>query len=248
LEQEKLTDKRDFKKMDRHRIERHERNFRERRNQLAYKHAMAYDVQSSYDHDMDRRPKKRFEVLHSDDESAFTPRKKGHYKPEPECHSERQMLTPGGKSRLKPWENPTFANTSSRRTKRILTPVPAYPRCSDFSGVLSELIPETAQRDRFKDQKEEKPFFSYKSRCQAVDSDGDVLMTDTDSEKVEVENSAWSELDERLRKLEFAKKSWEFEVKEVNAKLNKNLYRLDALENVAESRYKHSRRKQIEGW
>ena len=51
--QEKLTDKK-----DRHRTERHERNFRERRNQPAYKHAMAYDVQSGYNHDMDRRPKK----------------------------------------------------------------------------------------------------------------------------------------------------------------------------------------------
>lgn len=149
----------------------------------------------------------------------------------------------------KPWENPIFANTSSRRTKRILTPVPAYPGSSDFSGVLlPELILETAQQGRFKNQKEEKPFFSYKSRCQAFDSGGDVLMTDADSEKVEVESSVWSEFDERQRKLEFAKKSWEFEVKEVRAELNKNLHQLDTLEDFAESRYKHSREGQIEGW
>jgi len=73
-------------------------------------------------------------------------------------------------------------------------------------------------------------------------------MTDADSEKVEVESSVWSEFDERQRKLEFAKKSWEFEVKEVRAELNKNLHQLDTLEDFAESRYKHSREGQIEGW
>jgi hypothetical protein len=68
---------------------------------------------------------------------------------------------------------------------------------------------------RSKDEREENPFFSYKSRSHAVDSDGDVLMTDAGSDKVIVESSILSELDERLRNLEFAKKSWEFEAMEV---------------------------------
>jgi hypothetical protein len=68
------------------------------------------------------------------------------------------------------------------------------------------------------------------------------------SGKVVAESSVLSELDKRLSQLEFAEKSWEFEVKEGKAKLNKNVMRrLDALEDFTESRYRHSRQRQIEG-
>lgn len=159
--------------------------------------------------------------------------------PESEHHSQRDTQTLAGKSRPK----------SARQTKHILTPVPPYPGFSDFSGLLSpELIPETALPSRSKDQREGNPFLSYKSHRQAVDSDGDVLMTDASSEKVVAESSVLSELDKRLSQLEFAKKSWEFEVKEVKAKLNKNaMHRLDALQDFTDSRYRHSSQRQIEG-
>jgi hypothetical protein len=45
-------------------------------------------------------------------------------------------------------------------------------------SVQQELIPETALSGRSKDQREGNPFLSYKSHRQAVDLDGDVLMTD----------------------------------------------------------------------
>lgn len=79
-------------------------------------------------------------------------------------------------------------------------------------------------------------------------------MRDADSKKVIIGSSVLSELDERLRKLEFAKKSWESEVKKAKAKLNKDVMsRLDALEDFAESRYRNSRQRKIEhlvvnGW
>jgi hypothetical protein len=121
--------------------------------------------------------------------------------------------------------------------------------------VLSpELIPETALPGQFKNQMERNPFFIYESRWHAPDPDGDVLMRDADSKKVIIGSSVLSELDERLRKLEFAKKSWESEVKKAKAKLNKDVMsRLDALEDFAESRYRNSRQRKIEhlvvnGW
>jgi hypothetical protein len=164
--------------MDRHRAKRHERNFRERRNQLAHKHAMAYDGQAAYGHDISRHHRKHFETLHSHDEPTFNPRQKGHYMPESEQRSQRHTQTLAGKSRPKPLGKPNYPNTSARQTKRILTPVPHYPGFSDFSGLLSpKLIPETALPGRSKDQREGNPFLSYKSHRQAIDSDGDVLMT-----------------------------------------------------------------------
>jgi hypothetical protein len=151
LKQEKSPNYKNLKK-DRHRAGRRKRNFRERRNQLAYKHAMAHDGQAAYGHGTDRRPKQRFETLDSDDEPAFNPRKKGRYNQEPEHHSERQILTLAGKSRSKPWGKAGYPNTSAGQTKRILTPVPLYPGFSEFSGVLSpELIPETALPGQSKD-------------------------------------------------------------------------------------------------
>jgi len=162
--------------MDKHRAERHERKFRERRNQHPYKHAMAYDGQAAYGHGMDRGPKKRFARLDSDDEPAFNPRKKGRCMPESEHHSERHTPTLADKSHSKPWENSNYPNTSARRTNRSLTSVPPYPGFSDFSYVFSpELIPETALPGGLKGQRERNPIFSYKSRWQAVDLDVDFI-------------------------------------------------------------------------
>ncbi len=57
-------------KSTKHQAEGHERKFVERRDQVAYKHAMGYE------HHMERRPKKRLATLDGDGEPTFSPPKK----------------------------------------------------------------------------------------------------------------------------------------------------------------------------
>ena len=173
---------------------------------------------------MHRRTKKRFLSEDSDHERTFSHRKKSRYTKEAEHDSPIYVKKFADKTRSKLRTNVNHSHEPPKRAKHILNPGPPYPEFSDFSGLFPpESRPEKAQPEWSNNPMESNKFFVYKSGPFSVDSDGDVLMTDAGGEEILID------LDSCLSKLEFARKSWEYEVKQFQAKVEQNLCRLDTL-------------------